>query len=316
MLRVILISILAGIAASTLYMHFQSPPPLPDIDLEEWWGPKLDKSKYNDSIVPFQVQFSNSTIRDIKYRLKTRPPLTPPLEGIAFEYGFNSKQLESWLKYWAEEYPFSDREKYINQYKHYKTNIQGLDIHFVRVTPEVPPGKEVVPLLLLHGWPASFLEFYDAIPLLTAVNKDRDFAVELIIPSLPGYGFSSGAVRPGLAADKIAIVLRNLMSRLGHKKYYVQGGDWGALIGSIMATFFQKEVLGYHTNFATLATPWSSTLRLLGSIYPPLVVSTDLADRMYPLGERYSYSLQETGYMHIQATKPDTVVMHVIEINA
>ncbi|XP_038217947.1 juvenile hormone epoxide hydrolase-like [Zerene cesonia] len=307
MLRLILFSALAGVAAPFIYFYFQSPPPLPEIDLEEWWGPKQAKSKYNDSIVPFRVEFSNSIVKNIKDRLRDRHPLTPPLEGIAFEYGFNSKQLESWLKYWAEEYPFSAREKYINQYKHYKTNIQGLDIHFVRVTPEVPPGKEVVPLLLLHGWPGSFLEFYDSIPLLTAVNKDRDFVVELIIPSLPGYGFSSGAVRPGLGADKIAVIMRNLMSRLGYKKYYIQGGDWGALVTSIMSTFFPKEVLGYHTNLPFLLSPWSGIVRFLGAIYPPLVVKSDVADRMYPLGVHVSFMMQETGYMHIQSTKPDTV---------
>ncbi|XP_038217949.1 juvenile hormone epoxide hydrolase-like [Zerene cesonia] len=307
MFRLILLTILIGVAAPILYVYFQSPPPLPEIDLEEWWGPKLDKSKYNDAIVPFQVQFSNSIVKDIKDRLRGRNPLTPPLEGIAFEYGFNSKQLESWLKYWAEEYPFSDREKYINQYKHFKTNIQGLDVHFVRVTPKVPPGKEVVPLLLLHGWPGCFLEFYDAIPLLTAVNKDRDFEVELIIPSLPGYGFSSGAARPGFGSDKMAVVMRNLMSRLGYKKYYVQGGDAGAIVGSVMATFFPKEVLGYHTNFALLTSPWSTMVRLLGAIYPPLVVDSDIADRMYPLGTHFSNVLQEMGYSHLQATKPDTI---------
>ncbi|CAG4966385.1 unnamed protein product [Colias eurytheme] len=306
MIRLILFIILAGVSAPILYFYFKSPPPLPDIDLEEWWGPKLAKSKYNDSIVPFQVEFSNSIVKDIKDRLRAHRPLTPPLEGIAFEYGFNSKELESWLKYWEEEYPFSDREKYINQYKHYKTNIQGLDIHFVRVTPEVSPGKEVVALILLHGWPGCFLEFYDSIPFFTAANMDRDFAVELIIPSLPGYGFSSGAVRPGLGPDKMAIVMRNLMNRLGYKKYYVQGGDAGAVVGNVMATFFPKEVLGYHANFALLATAWSSIVRLLGSIYPPLVVRSDLADRMYPLGAHFSFVLQEMGYFHLQATKPDT----------
>ncbi|XP_045507046.1 juvenile hormone epoxide hydrolase-like isoform X1 [Colias croceus] len=307
MFRLIVLSALAGIAAPIIYFYFKSHPPLPEIDLEEWWGPKLAKSKYNESIVPFQVEFSNLVVKDIKERLRDRHPLTPPLEGIAFEYGFNSKQLESWLKYWAEEYPFSARERYINQYKHYKTNIQGLNIHFVRVTPEVPAGKEVVPLLLLHGWPGSFLEFYDAIPLLTAANKDRDFAVELIIPSLPGYGFSSGAVRPGFGADKMAVVMRNLMSRLGYKKYYAQGGDWGALITSIMSTYFPNEVLGYHTNLPFLMSPWTSIIRILGAIYPPLVVNSNVADRMYPLGKHVGFLLQETGYMHLQSTKPDTV---------
>ncbi|KPJ20778.1 Juvenile hormone epoxide hydrolase [Papilio xuthus] len=130
-------------------------------------------------------------IKDLKDRLKSHRPYIPPLEGVGFEYGFNSKQMNSWVKYWAEEYPFAAREQLFNKYPQFKTNIQGLDIHFIRVKPEVPAGVQTVPLLLLHGWPGSVREFDAAIPLLTAVSKDRDFALELIVPSLPGYGFSS-----------------------------------------------------------------------------------------------------------------------------
>ncbi|CAG4955195.1 unnamed protein product [Colias eurytheme] len=220
----IVLSALASIGAKIIYSYFKRHPPKND------QGPKVAKSKYNDSIVPFQVEFSNLVVKDIQERLRDRHPLTPPLEGIAFEYGFNSKQLDSWLKYWAEEYPFSARERYINQYKHYMTNIQGFNIHFVRVTPE-------------------------------------------------------GAVRPGFGADKMAVVMRNLMSRLGYKKYYVQGGDWGALITSIMSTFYPNEVLGHHTNSPFLLNPWTSMVKYCSS---------------FPLHA-------ESGYMHLQSTKPDTV---------
>ncbi|XP_047510618.1 juvenile hormone epoxide hydrolase-like isoform X2 [Pieris napi] len=305
--RVLLVGILALFAVPVLYFYTKAPPPLPALDLEEWWGTKLSKSKQNNSILPFQVEFNDINIKDIKERLRDRHPLTPPLEGVAFEYGFNSKQLESWLKYWVEEYPYSERETYINKYPQYKTNIQGLNIHFVRIKPEVPAGKETVPLLLLHGWPGSFLEFYEAVPHLMAVSKDRDFVFELIIPSLPGYGFSSAATRPGLGADKMAVVMKNLMNRLGHKNFYVQGGDWGALVGSLMATFFPQEVLGYHTNMPFLSTTASTIIRVLGSIYPPLVVSSEAADRMYPMSKYFGMLLEETGYFHIQASKPDTV---------
>ncbi|CAK1547841.1 unnamed protein product [Leptosia nina] len=305
--RIILLVFLTVVTTPVLYFSLKSPPPLPDIDLEEWWASKLSKAKQNDSIVPFKVEFSESHIKDIRERLRDRHPLTPPLEGVAFEYGFNSKQLESWLKYWADEYPFSQRVEYINKYPQFKTNIQGLNIHFVRVKPEVPAGVEVVPVLMLHGWPGSFLEFYEAIPSLTSVSKDRDFALELIIPSLPGYGFSSAAIRPGLGADKMAVVLRNLMARLGFKKYYVQGGDWGAMIGQVMATYFPQEVLGYHTNLPFLATTPTTLIRLLGSLFPSFVVRPEAADRMYPLSSFFARLLEETGYLHLQASKPDTV---------
>nr|XP_034825846.1 juvenile hormone epoxide hydrolase-like [Maniola hyperantus] len=303
----ILVALVAAILVPLSYLYLKPAPPLPDIDLHEWWGSEVLKDSTTEHIKPFKVQFSESMIRDVKERLRNQHRLAPPLEGVAFEYGFNTKQLEAWLKYWAEEYPFSEREKFFNKYPQFKTNIQGLDIHFVRVKPNVPPGVEVVPLLLLHGWPGSVREFYEAIPLLTAVSKDRNFAVEVIVPSLPGYGFSSAAVRPGLGADKIAVVFRNLMHRLGFKKYYIQGGDWGALITKDMATFFPEEILGYHTNMPATLSPLYTFYTLLGSLFPPLVVSADLQHRMYPLAKVYATLLEETGYLHIQATKPDTI---------
>ncbi|XP_023946627.2 juvenile hormone epoxide hydrolase-like [Bicyclus anynana] len=308
--RLILVAILASVAAVLLplsYLYLKSTPPLPEIVLDEWWGSAVLRDSVTEDIKPFKVKFSELLVRDIKARLRDKHPLAPPLEGVAFEYGFNSKQLETWLKYWADEYPFSEREKFFNKYPHFKTNIQGLDIHFIRVTPNVPSGVEVVPLLLLHGWPGSVREFYEAIPLLTSVTKDRDFAIEVIVPSLPGYGFSSAAVRPGLGADKMAVVFRNLMQRLGFKKYYVQGGDWGAIITKDMATFFPEEVLGYHTNMPATFSPLYTFYTLLGAVFPSLVVSAELQDRMYPLAKVYGNLLEETGYLHLQATKPDTI---------
>ncbi|OWR50536.1 juvenile hormone epoxide hydrolase precursor [Danaus plexippus plexippus] len=305
--RIILAILVAVFSVPIYFLFLRSSPPLPPVDLDEWWSTALSKSKQDDTIKPFKVEFSEVMIKDLKERLRDRHPLAPPLEGVAFEYGFNSKHLEGILKYWADEYPFSEREKLFNKYPNYKTNIQGLNIHFIRVTPQVPKGVELVPLLLLHGWPGSVREFFEAIPHLTSVSKDRNFALELIIPSLPGYGFSSAAVRPGLGADKMAVVFRNLMNRLGFKKYYIQGGDWGGLITSIMAIQFPEEVLGLHTNMPFLMSPALTFFSVLGSIYPPLVVGSKTRDRMYPLSKVYSNLLEETGYMHIQSTKPDTV---------
>ncbi|XP_041971935.1 juvenile hormone epoxide hydrolase-like isoform X2 [Aricia agestis] len=304
----LLIAIVLVVAAVPIYHIFiKSPPPLPELDLEEWWGPQQMKTRQDTSIKPFKVQFSQVMIKDLKDRLRDRHPLATPLEGIAFEYGFNSKSLEGWLKYWAEEYPFSARQDFLNKYPQFKTNIQGLDIHFIRVIPEVPAGVEIVPMLLLHGWPGSVREFYEVIPLLTSVSKDRDFAIEVIIPSLPGYGFSSPAVRPGLGVDKVAVVFRNLMHRLGYKKYYIQGGDWGAIISNVMATFFPDEILGYHSNMPFLMTTISSVWRVLGSFWPSLIMESKVQDRVYPLSTVYGRLLEESGYLHLQATKPDTL---------
>ncbi|RVE45004.1 hypothetical protein evm_010322 [Chilo suppressalis] len=312
MIKLLILLLIAVVAFLPIYLlYLKSPPPLPEVDLNAWWG--HGEPKEDSAIKPYKIKFTESVVKDLKDRLKSRRPFTPPLEGVAFEYGFNTNTLDSWATYWLEKYNFTERENFLNQYPHYKTNIQGLNIHFIRVTPKVPAGKQLVPMLLLHGWPGSVREFYEAIPHLTAVSEDRDFVLELIIPSLPGYGHSEASVRPGLNPLSIAVIFRNLMQRLGFQKYYIQGGDWGSLITSNMATLFPKEVLGYHTNLIFLLTPTVTFFELLGSIYPPLVVDRQLTDRMYPQSEVYSFMLEESGYMHIQATKPDTVGISLLD---
>ncbi|CAK1589854.1 unnamed protein product [Parnassius mnemosyne] len=295
-----------SVMISLLSMYFETPP-VPNIDLNEWWGPECLQGHQDTSIRLFRIEFNESMIEDLRHRLRNTRQLTPPLKDSGSEYGFNTYEIPGWLQYWAEEYPFHERERMINRYPQYRTNIQGLNVHFVRVTPEVPPGVEVVPLLLLHGWPTSFLDFYELIPTLTTVSKDRGFAIEVIAASLPGFGFSEGAVRPGFGADKIAVVLRNLMHRLGHKKFYVHGADWGSVVASNIATFFPLEVLGYHSSMPSNNSPIALILRLIGAVRPSLVVRPELEDRMYPLYTQLDKILKEFGYFYIQATKPDTV---------
>lgn len=112
------------------------------------------------------------------------------MESVGFEYGFNNNYLKKVVDHWQNKYDFAAKQNYLNQYPQFKTNIQGLDIHFVHVKPQKTTGVVVIPLLLLHGWPGSFVEFYKVIPLLTKPRTGTNFVFELIIPSLPGYGYS------------------------------------------------------------------------------------------------------------------------------
>ena len=111
------------------------------------------------------------------------------------------------------------------------------------------PVMEVIPLVVLHGWPGSVREFYDLIPLLTTPRKDINFVFEVIAPSLPGYGFSEGAHRPGMGAAQIGVVIHKLMQRLGFQSYYVQGGDWGSIIGRNMALLYPQKYSFYYVGF-------------------------------------------------------------------
>lgn len=228
------------------------------------------------------------------------------MEGTRFEYGFNSDTLRQVIDYWLNEYKWSERQPYINKYPHYTTKIQGLDIHFVHIKPE--KATKTVPLLLLHGWPGSFREFYPVLDILTSkTNNKIDIDFEIIVPSLPGYGWSSAASKPGLGYPQMAVVFRNLMRRLGYKNWYIQGGDWGSQIASMMGTFYPSEVAGIHLNLCTSMMRKTVITQWLMSFYPSLFLEERFIPRMYPLKKFFSWALRETGYFHIQATKPDTV---------
>lgn len=300
--------VLGGLTAYSAYKYLSTPLEKPVLDLEQWWGPYPIDLKKDVSIRPYQIEFSDVIVNDLRERLLHSRPLTPPLEDVGFNYGFNTNYLTKVLDYWKNNYNFKEREQFLNKYKHFITNIQGLDIHYMHVKPKVSANVTVVPILLIHGWPGSIREFYEIIPKLTTVRPDQKFVFEVIAPSIPGFGFSQAAVRPNMGPTEVAVVFRNLMKRIGHERYYVQGGDYGHTIGSILATYFPENVLGFHTNIPMVAyTPLVTIYALVGSLWPSLVVEPELQDRMYPLGKHFSYTLEESGYFHLQATKPDTV---------
>ncbi|XP_075985880.1 juvenile hormone epoxide hydrolase-like [Anticarsia gemmatalis] len=245
-------------------------------------------------------------VRDLKHRIKSRRKVTPPLEGVAFEYGFNTNLLDYWTDYWVNKYNFTKQEASLNQYPLFKTKIQGLDVHFAWIKPKVNCNCKTVPLLMLHGFPGSIREYYETIPLLSS-GCVNGIALELVVPSLPGYGFSDGATRPGFGPTEMSTVLKNLMKRLGHDKFYVQAGDMGAFVANMMITLYTKEVLGYHTNFAVSYSPLSLATWFSAAYDTSLVVEPALESRMFPLSEKIKSYVTSTGYLHLQATKPDTI---------
>ncbi|KAF5292135.1 hypothetical protein FQA39_LY14090 [Lamprigera yunnana] len=280
-------------------------PPVPNFE-QEYWGPGAP-SKDDASIRPFKINVPEQVLTVLKSKLNQPISLTPPLEGIQQQYGMNTNLLKKIVEFWKTKYNWREREQYLNKYQQFQTRIQGLNIHFLHVKPTQSKGKKVLPLLLLHGWPGSIREFYEIIPLLTTPQNDQDFVFEVIAPSLPGYGFSEGSSKPGLGSAQIAHIFKVLMQRLNFDKYYVQGGDWGAFIGSFMSAFYPNHILGFHSNMCGSQMPLSTIKLLLGSLYPPLVVDEKHQDKMYPLGKIFSKLLLESGYMHLQATKPDTI---------
>ncbi|OQV21191.1 Epoxide hydrolase 1 [Hypsibius exemplaris] len=293
--------------------------PLPDIKTAlpygdaDWSAPGSKPAKADDAVVPWKLQVSNKDLEDLKDRLRnTRYGTAMP--GQNFVYGFPADQLKKVVDYWLNKFDWKKQEALINQYDHFKTNIEGLNIHFVRVQPakSTDPKRNVrvTPIILLHGWPGSFFELYKLIPLLTTPQQisGNDYAAfEVIIPSLPGYGFSDAAQRPGLNPQNIARIFNKLMTRLHFDKYFVQGCDWGSAVGRSMATMFPHRVLGVDLTLYGMAVPRSRSMlkNILYLAMPRFLFNVSEPHKL--LFANFFTLMRESGYFHIQATKPDTV---------
>ncbi|XP_011250832.1 juvenile hormone epoxide hydrolase 1 [Camponotus floridanus] len=290
------------------FLFRNNPIDVPDLP-ETFWGPEKNKGASKE-IRSFAITIPKSEIDDLNERLAKKRKLVEPLEDVAWTYGISTTYLNNIIEHWHTKYNWTERQALLNKYPQYITNIQGLDIHFYHVAPHIPPDRKnikVLPLLITHGWPGSVVEFQKIIPILTTPRADRDFVFEVIAPSLPGYGFSQPAVRPGLGPPQISVILKNLMLRLGFKKFYAQGGDWGSIITTHLGSLFPNNTLGVHLNMCSSSVKSSLLWWLIGAFIPQLVVDNQHYSRMYPLSDHLSYLIEETGYMHIQASKPDTI---------
>nr|XP_013026466.2 epoxide hydrolase 1-like isoform X1 [Anser cygnoides] len=281
-----------------------------------WWGSGERPLRENEDerIRPFKIETSDKEIEDLHHRLD-QARYAPPLEGAAFHYGFNSDYLQKVVAYWRNQFDWNKQVEILNKYPHFHTTIEGIDIHFIHVKPPyVPHGRAVQPILMVHGWPGSFYEFYKIIPLLTEPAKyglgDGDVVFEVICPSIPGYGFSEAPHQKGFDSRATARIFHKLMKRLGFKEYYIQGGDWGSRITTNMAQMLPESVKGIHVNLVFITMQgFKKLIQVMLGAYVPWLVGFTREDvrRMYPFMQKNVYDLlRESGYLHIQATKPDT----------
>ncbi|KAM8852080.1 epoxide hydrolase 1 [Synchiropus picturatus] len=272
-----------------------------------WWGEGEQPAQEDREIHPFEVTTSDEEIQDLHQRID-RMRYTKPLKDSKFHYGFNSNYLKQVASYWRHQFDWKKQVAILNKYPHFKTNIEGLDVHFVHVRARPRPNQKVIPLMLVHGWPGCFFEFYKILPLLTEGTQSIVF--EVVCPSIPGFGYSEAPHKQGFSSLDAARIFLKLMERLGFSQFYLQGGDFGSMVTTNMAQMKPECVKGLHLNMLNLSGGFKVLMSLLIGRYLPFLVGLTKEDvqRMFPFYDKcISLMLQEGGYLFIQATKPDTV---------
>jgi microsomal epoxide hydrolase len=292
--------------------HLINPPSLPTIKSDEYFG--ADKTRKTDSTIKsFKINVADDVLDDLRDRLNRTNFFAPLTDVNDFEYGMNSDYFQKFHSHWMNIYNWRKWEKKLNEFDQFKTQIDGLDVHFLRVKPPKNKYVNVRPLLLVHGWPGSVFEFYKILPMLVdpkSLNIDSQLAFEVVSPSIPGYGWSEAPKKKGFGPIAAARVFAKLMERLNFNEYYCQGGDWGSMITTALAQMYPQRVTGLHINMAFASPmdyPGIMAQMFAGLVFPSLILSPADQDKVYPIGEKFMNLLQESGYMHIQATKPDTV---------
>jgi len=207
-----------------------------------------------DAIRPFKVNFPDSELTDLRNRIKATK--WPERETVNDEtQGVQTATMKALADYWASNYDWRKVEAKLNSYPQFITNIDGLDIHFIHVKSK---EKNAMPMIITHGWPGSIIEQLKIIdPLVDPVAHGgrAEDAFDLVIPSLPGYGFSGKPTAPGWNPVRIAKAWATLMNRLGYKKFVAQGGDWGNAVSEVMALQAPEGLLAIHTNMAATVPP-------------------------------------------------------------
>ena len=225
------------------------------------------------SISPFNFSFSDGELAELRRRiLATR---WPDQETVADQsQGPQLATMQALARYWTTEYDWRKCEEKLKAVPHFITRIDGLDIHFVHVRSQ---HEDALPLIVTHGWPGSVIEQLKIVDLLTdptAHGASAADAFHLVIPSIPGFGFSGKPTTTGWDPVRIARAWITLMKRLGYTKFAAQGGDWGALITDLMAVEAPPELVGIHTNLPQ-AVPTDVARAILSHSPPPAGLSDE-----------------------------------------
>src|SRR5689334_9803122 len=247
----------------------------------------------SDQITPFRIAATDEQLEDLRRRLRaTRWPERECVDD--WSQGLPLAYAQEVAAYWLEKYQWRPREALLNRFPQFKTEIDGLGIHFIHVRS---PEAGAMPLVISHGWPGSIVEFQKVIEPLTnpaAHGGSAEDAFHVVCPSLPGYGFSDKPARSGWNVQRIARAFSALMARLGYQQYAAQGGDWGAMVTTCIGIQDPAHCAGIHLNMP-IAPPDPAT-------------ANDLTEKEKSAiaGMQY-YNDWDSGYSKQQSTRPQTL---------
>ncbi len=244
----------------------------------------------------YKVDVTQDVLDDLKRRLeRTRWP--DEITNSGWDYGSNLAYVKELCEYWSTRFDWRAQERAINSYSHFRTNVDGLNIHFIH---ERGKGPNPMPLIVSHGWPGSFIEMMKIIPLLTdpaSHGGDPADSFDVVVPSLPGYGFSDRPSKRGMGTSAMADLWAKLMTKnLAYPSFGAQGGDWGTSISARLGFNHPDVVKGIHITSLYIGSPY------LG----PGSKELSAAEEQY-VEEVKAWEQAEAGYSHIQETKPQTL---------
>jgi pimeloyl-ACP methyl ester carboxylesterase len=258
-------------------------------------------------IRPFHVEVRQEELEDLRGRIAaTRLPEKEPVDDLS--QGVQLAAIQALARYWGTEYDFGRLEARLSGLPQFMTEIDGLDIHFIHVRSQ---HDDALPLVITHGWPGSIVEMLNVIGPLTdptAQGGSAEDAFHVVIPSMPGYGFSAKPDETGWDVPHIARAWAELMKRLGYTRYVAQGGDWGALITEVMGAQAPEGLIGIHTNMAGALPPEIAKViasNVLGAGDP---APTDLSAEEQRVYDRLSFFFTKgIGYALEMGNRPQTL---------
>ncbi|MGD1221702.1 epoxide hydrolase family protein [Streptomyces krungchingensis] len=254
-------------------------------------------------IRPFTFEFPEAELDDLRARIEATR--WPEKETVADQsQGTQLETMKELARYWASEYDWRRVEAKLKALPHFITEIDGLDIHFIHVRSK---HENALPLIVTHGWPGSIVEQLKIIePLVdpTAHGGSASDAFHVVIPSMPGYGFSGKPTSTGWGPERIARAWGELMKRLGYTKYAAQGGDWGAIVADFMGVQAPEGLIGIHTNMAGVVPPAIDAALIAGN---PLPAGLSLSDEEKAAVEQLDFVYRHVYFAYLMASRPQTL---------